>query len=178
MVVSDNSTVELIAGSAAGDGSAWEKLQHWAERQITLLILGQELSSGSEATGLGSGVADLHGRVRDDLALMDEMALGETLTNDLAGAVLDANGMAGRCKIVIGAGTNLAKAGIISTVLSNLYASGIEADDNSLDTLGTMMGLGLQRAVRQASAAGIFGASPLSQTVLAEIRKLQKKGNP
>ncbi|HPS07329.1 MAG TPA: DUF935 family protein [Kiritimatiellia bacterium] len=172
LIVSDNSSVELIAGAAAGDGTAWEKLQNWAERQITIAILGQDLSTGTEPTGMGSGVADLHGRVRDDVTLMDEMALGETLTTDLAGAIQAANALPGKSKIVLGTGTNLAKATTLSTILSGLYQAGVEPDDPALDDLGSMIGLGLQRAVKPTSLPFVPPGSALSQMIQTEIRRI------
>lgn len=172
LIVSDNSSVELIAGAAAGDGTAWEKLQNWAERQITISILGQDLSTGTDATGMGSGVADLHGRVRDDVTLMDEMAIGETLTTDLAGAIQSANALTGRSKIVLGTGTNLAKASTLSLILASLYSAGVETDDPALDDLGGMIGLGLRRSSKPASLP--FGVQPsaLSQIVKTELARL------
>lgn len=169
MTMTDNTTVELIAGPAAGDGTAWEKLQNWAERQITILMLGQDLSSGAESTGLGSGVADLHGRVRDDLTLMDQMALAETLTCDLARPLLEANSLPGSCKIVIGTGTNLAKAGSLATILGTLYTGGIECDDASLTELSGLIGLGLQRTQKQPG----LGIPPalFSQLIRAELAR-------
>lgn len=176
LTISDNTTVELIAGQAAGDGTAWEKLQNWAERQITVMILGQDLSTGAESTGLGSGVADLHGRVRDDVSLMDEMALGETLTTDFAGAILTCNSMPGKCNVVLGTGTNLAKAGTLAEILTGLYASGVECDDASLTELGSMIGLGLQRAVKATTApfSGV-NTQALSQLIRSELSKASKK---
>lgn len=174
LTISDNSSVELIAGQAAGDGSAWEKLQNWAERQITIAILGQDLSSGAQATGLGSGVADLHGRVRDDLTLMDEMALGETLTTDLAGSIIAANALPGKCEFVFGTGTNLAKADTLSTILSKLYAGGVECDDDSMQVLGEMMGVGLQRSQNRPAPFGpAFQPAALSQLIRAELARVK-----
>lgn len=181
LTVSDNTTVELIAGAAAGDGTAWEKLQNWAERQITIAILGQELSTGAAPTGMGSGVADLQGRVRDDITLMDSMALAETLTTDFAGSILRVNSMPGRCSMAIGTGTNLVKATSLSTILSQLFTGGIEAADDALKDLSGMMGIGLQRSVRQAgSFGGIPGIPPaaLSQMVRTEILRLSQIGKP
>jgi len=148
LVISDATSVDLIAGPAAGNGDAWEKMQNWAERQITVSILGQDLSSGAQPTGLGSGVADLHGRVRDDLILMDEMALAETLTNDFAAPIIEWNGMPGHCKVVIGSGTNLSKAAAISDILSKLGTAGLEADDPAITELAGLMGIGLRRQAR------------------------------
>lgn len=172
MTMTDNTTVELIAGPAAGDGTAWEKLQNWAERQITILMLGQDLSSGAESTGLGSGVADLHGRVRDDLTLMDQMAISETLTVDLAQPILDANSLPGSCKVVIGTGTNLAKAGSLATILGTLYTGGIECDEASLSELSGLIGLGLQRAAKppaQAATQALF-----SQLIRTELGRANR----
>ena len=150
LTVSDNTTVELIAGAAAGDGTPWEKLQSWAERQITIAILGQELSTGAQPTGMGSGVADLQGTVRDDITLMDNMALSETLTTDFASAICSVNNFPGSCHIVIGSGTNLRKAASLADILFKLYNAGIEADDDAIESLSAMIGLLLRRADKTA----------------------------
>lgn len=176
LVMSDASSVELIAGPAAGDGSAWEKLMNWAERKITIMILGQDLSSGSAPTGLGSGVADLHGRVRDDLTLMDETALAETLTTDMARAITGANAMPGRARIVVGSGTNLAKADALAGILTKLYTGGIETADESIGELSQLIGLSLQRSAAPRPAPGAYGMPMLSQAISAEINRIQRGG--
>lgn len=169
LTVSDQTSVELIAGPAAGDGSVWEKLQSWAERQITIAILGQELSTGAKSTGLGSGVANLQGAVRDDITLMDTIALAETLTTDFAGAILRANAMPGHCTMTIGLGTSIGQARELGTFLASVAFAGIEAQDSAIRELGKLAGLDLQRKPVSAAmglpgqqAGGAFPGQTLS----------------
>lgn len=49
---------------------------------LTRAILGQTLSTGTDATGMGSGVAQLHGTTFDQVIKYDSLTLADTLTMD------------------------------------------------------------------------------------------------
>jgi hypothetical protein len=59
--------------------------------QIKRLILGQTLSSEADATGMGSGVADLHMDTLMEISKFDSLALEETLTRHLVAPLRDYN---------------------------------------------------------------------------------------
>ena len=86
-------SVAKITGS--GDGDAHLKMVEWAERSQSKCILGQTLSAEAQATGMGSGVADLHNAVRHDILKSDARKLASTLTRDLVYPLLAINGRGG-----------------------------------------------------------------------------------
>jgi phage gp29-like protein len=85
--------IEKITGS--GDGDVHLKMVDWAERSQSKIILGQTLSAEARATGMGSGLADLHNEVRHDILKADARKLAATLTRDLVYPLLALNGKGG-----------------------------------------------------------------------------------
>ncbi|MDR2624953.1 MAG: DUF935 domain-containing protein [Zoogloeaceae bacterium] len=85
--------IEKITG--AGDGDVHLKMVDWAERSQSKIILGQTLSAEAKATGMGSGLADLHNEVRHDILKADARKLAATLTRDLVYPLLALNGKGG-----------------------------------------------------------------------------------
>lgn len=75
--------IEVMKVTASGDGTPHLSMLEWAERAESKAILGQVLSADAQATGMGSGVANLHGEVRHDIMLSDVRQLAGTLTRDL-----------------------------------------------------------------------------------------------
>lgn len=73
--------IQTVTGGAGG--SHHLAMVDWADRAQSKAILGQTTSSEAKATGLGSGVADLHGEVRHDILRSDARQLAGTLTRDL-----------------------------------------------------------------------------------------------
>ncbi|MDT3668997.1 MAG: DUF935 domain-containing protein [Aromatoleum sp.] len=73
--------IQKITGSASGTPHL--EMVDWADRAQSKAILGQVLSSEAKATGLGSGVADLHAEVRRDILIADARQIAGTLTRDL-----------------------------------------------------------------------------------------------
>ena len=71
---------EVVGGAG---GSHHLNMVDWADRAQSKAVLGQTTSSEAKATGLGSGVADLHGQVRRDILKSDARQLAGTLTRDL-----------------------------------------------------------------------------------------------
>jgi phage gp29-like protein len=72
-------------------GEPYQAMMDWCERSISKAILGQTLSAESKATGLGSGVANLHDEVRWDLISSDARQIAGTLTTQLIGPLLRLN---------------------------------------------------------------------------------------
>lgn len=73
--------IQKVTGS--GDGTPHLAMIDWAERAQSKAILGQVLSAEAKATGMGSGVADLQGEVRQDIKRADARQIAGTLTRDL-----------------------------------------------------------------------------------------------
>lgn len=81
--------IHKIAGS--GDGAPHLAMIRWADEAIARCVLGQTLSTEARSTGLGSGVADLHAQVREDIRDADARQLAATLTRDLVWPVAALN---------------------------------------------------------------------------------------
>lgn len=75
--------LEISKITGSGDSTPHMAMVDWAERSISKVILGQTTSSEAKPTGLGSGVADLHSEVRDDILRADARQIAATLTRDL-----------------------------------------------------------------------------------------------
>lgn len=73
--------IQKVTGS--GDSAPHLAMVDWAERAQSKAILGQVLSAEARATGMGSGVADLQGEVREDIKRADARQVAGTLTRDL-----------------------------------------------------------------------------------------------
>lgn len=73
--------VQKVTGS--GDGTPHLAMVDWAERSESKAILGQTTSAEAKATGLGSGIAQAHAEVRDDIRNADARQIAATITRDL-----------------------------------------------------------------------------------------------
>lgn len=79
-----NMEIEFIdtkAGTAPNE--LWRSMAEYIDDQVSKAVLGQTSSSDAKASGIGSGQADLHGQVRDDIARADAKLLAATLNRDL-----------------------------------------------------------------------------------------------
>lgn len=83
--------VEFVEPGLAGIDMMREIITTLFGHQIKRYILGQVLSSEAEATGLGSGVADLHLDTLLQIIKYDAVNLEETLTFDLLKKIKDWN---------------------------------------------------------------------------------------
>ena len=75
--------IELKEVSYSGSKSIHLEMVDWAERSISKGILGQTMSAEAKSTGIGSGNADLHADVRQDILKADAREIAGTLTRDL-----------------------------------------------------------------------------------------------
>ncbi|MCL2346103.1 MAG: DUF935 domain-containing protein, partial [Desulfobulbus sp.] len=85
--------IDKVAGGA-GDGGQHLAMISWADGGQSKAILGQVLSAEAKATGMGSGLADLHAEIRRDILAADARQVAGTLTRDLIYPLLVLNGAA------------------------------------------------------------------------------------
>lgn len=83
-IMPDGMQIEIMKVAAGGaGGNPHMEMVAWADGAQSKAILGQVLSAEAKATGMGSGVADLHAEVRADIRVADARQIAGTLTRDL-----------------------------------------------------------------------------------------------
>jgi phage gp29-like protein len=83
-VIPQSMVIEFIqSGGAAANPEIFRAFCMYADDQVSKAVLGQTSSADAKAGGLGSGQANLHGDVRDDIRDADAMAGSVTLTRDV-----------------------------------------------------------------------------------------------
>jgi phage gp29-like protein len=83
--------IEIQKVTADGSGTPHLSMIGWAEGAESKAILGQVLSAEAKATGMGSGVANLHAEVRQDIRNADARQVAGTVTRDLLYPLLALN---------------------------------------------------------------------------------------
>jgi len=91
-IIPDSMLIEFVeAGGKGSSTDLYERMCRFCDEQVSKGVLGQTSSSDAMAGGLGSGQANLHGDVRDDLLKADARLLSGTLSRDLARPIIDLN---------------------------------------------------------------------------------------
>lgn len=84
--------LEFVDGkSGAAPNELWRSMAEYIDDQVSKAVLGQTSSADAKAGGIGSGQADLHGQVRDDIARADAKLLAATLNRDLVRPIIQFN---------------------------------------------------------------------------------------
>jgi phage gp29-like protein len=84
-------SIEINKVTADGSGTPHLAMIAWADAAQSKAVLGQVLSAEAKATGMGSGVADLHAEVRHDIRNADARQIAGTVTRDLLYPLLALN---------------------------------------------------------------------------------------
>lgn len=69
--------------AAKGASDPFQAMMAWCEGAISKAVLGGTLTTTAEATGMGSGMGDVHNEVRHDLLVSDGRQIASTLSRDL-----------------------------------------------------------------------------------------------
>lgn len=83
--------IQRIEPSGVGNDIFRQWIDEYFNNILTKLIIGQDLSSQSAATGLGSGVADLQASVKECIHRYDAKNLNETETQQLLHTLIQLN---------------------------------------------------------------------------------------
>lgn len=146
LVVDHDTQVELMEAAVNGGADAHEKFRGVCNREISLAIVGQELSSTAQSTGMGSGVAQLQGQVRDDIAAFDKLKLSEALTRQLFAQFLFINGIPGRTPKITWGTVQGEEAQLTGALLQGLALGGLRPSDEALPILSEKFGFPIERA--------------------------------
>jgi phage gp29-like protein len=157
LVVSNSTRLELQEIALSGSADAHEKFGNLCNREISLLIVGQTLSSQAQPTGLGSGTADLQSEVRADIRAWDQQKLGESIRQQVFAPFLRINGLPGRPPRIVWGGVSQAKVAATAAVLVQVTQAGLEPTDAALPGLSESIGFELQRKAPAPAPAGGFG---------------------
>lgn len=83
-IIPDGMEIDFVEASNVTAGSAlYEKRADWLDRQISKAVLGQTNTTDAQAGGLGSGQADAHNDVREDIEKADGKSGSAVLNRDL-----------------------------------------------------------------------------------------------
>lgn len=87
----DTNKVERLEVGTASPLLLWNLVNTYFDPIMVRYIMGQSLSSTAEATGMGSGVAELHAETLDEILKYDAIDLQETLQTDLVNVLYHYN---------------------------------------------------------------------------------------
>ena len=152
----EESQIELKEIATSNMADAYEKFINVCNREISKVIVGQTASGEVQASGLGSGMSDLAGEVRDDIQAFDKMKLGETLRRQLFEPFLRINGFTGRAPKIVWGGLSPEDSAAIADLLVKLAQASLEPTDDALPNISEKVGFELRR-----KAAPEFSPSPL-----------------
>ena len=162
IVISQGTKAEFLNAASQANSDGYEKCIELCNREISRLLVGQTLSSNTDATGLGSGTAKLQGDIRDDLKKMDAQTLNATFGEQLFKQLLRYNGIAGRTPtLTFGAKGDEDVKSLLGIVKAASDAN-LELDDDALATFSETAGIGFRR---KQSAPNPFQGLGLNATV-------------
>ncbi len=91
VIVPVGTEIELLEASRASSIDTYEKLARYMDEQISVAVLGETMTTGAQAGGVGGGQANVHNEVRKEIAQADADLLSETLNNTLVKWIVEYN---------------------------------------------------------------------------------------
>jgi phage gp29-like protein len=146
MVVNKNAKIEMEQAASGDASSSYKALKDACNEEVSKVVVGQVLSSTAKNTGLGSGMADFHGEVRDDIREYDTRKLSETLTTQLFAYYLRINGIPGNPPTLTWGGKREGDAVGQADTLAKLKQAGLQPTEGAITVLSERLGLELERA--------------------------------
>lgn len=91
VVIPDGMQADLLEAARSGSSDAYERMARYMDEQISLIVLGETMTTTSAGAGMGSNQADVHNDVRIELAMADADLLADTLQATLCQWIVDFN---------------------------------------------------------------------------------------
>jgi len=172
IVVDESSRIELKEAMVQGMAQGYETFYNMCNEAISFHITG--IRKSESPGGLNAGQSNFAGNVREDVRMMDNMTMAETLWKQIAIPFRDINGLKGCVKFVWG-GLSDADAKTFSEFLKTMNEAGFEADDQSIPTVNERTGLSWKKKVAALPAIvppAVPGIPPKPEPDADEIKPL------
>ena len=142
LIVPPQAKIELKECNASGGADAYDKFIEACNKAATTAVLGQTLSTSSKGSGMmgGSGVADLHGEVKEEWSQFDKRTYCEMQGKQIFRPFLDINGYKGRCRAQRG-GISPQQQALIAKTFQQLAQAGWFVDESDEQKMSNMMGV-------------------------------------
>lgn len=140
LIVPPAAKIQLEQAMYSGMADGWSKLISLCKSEITTGVLGQTLSTEAKGTGMGSGVSDLQGEVRDDWRENDELQFGTMEMQQIYMPFLRINGCKGRIRTPMRGGLSVAAKGTLAKTLASIATAGIFPDPSEEPNLSRQLG--------------------------------------
>jgi len=173
LVVNRETDIQVHSVATSSHGEAFEKMQAFANGELSKLILGQTMTTSAQAGGLGGSQAQVQENVRGDIEAWDITALAETVKTQIIAPFLRFNGIVGDAELAIATATG-AEMETQSRFLTAASQAGLEPTDEGIATLSKSSGIPLQRQTSPATPP--ISLSALSASTTAA--RLHKLGQP
>ena len=137
--------VELKETMVSGAADGFCKYIELCNREVSKIVVGQEMSTVAQPAGLGSGQADLQGEVRQDIREYDERKISDCDRKQIFEQFLRINGFRGRAPHSVWGG--LSKNDMLSyaKTLQTIYSAGLRPTESSLPTMSANLGIDVER---------------------------------
>jgi len=180
LVVSKETDITVHSVATASHGEAFEKMQVFANGELSKLVLGQTMTTTAQAAGLGGGAqATVQENVRGDIEAWDITALAETVNNSIIRPFLRFNAIPGEAELSIATSTG-ADMDRQSAFLTAAAQAGLEPTDDGVEILGRSSGIPLQRIARPVAPGlgltALTAAAP-ARSAEATLRRLGQPTN-
>lgn len=153
LVVTKETDIQVHSIATASAGEAFERMQSFANAELSKLILGQTMTTTAQASGLGGGAqAMVQENVRGDIESWDITALAETVNTQIIQPFLRWNAIPGNAQLTITTSTG-ADMQRQAQFLTAVTAAGLEPTDEGIEVLSLSSGIPLQRRAVPAAPA-------------------------
>lgn len=91
VAIPEGLAIEFMEAKRAGSIDTYEKLVRYMDEEMSLAVLGEQLTTTPRATGMGSGLADIQNEVRLEIAAADSDLLSHALNATLVRWIVELN---------------------------------------------------------------------------------------
>lgn len=146
LVIDKNAEAQLMQAASLNGSEGYKVFEEFCHDEVSKVVVGQTLSAGAKSTGLGSGVADLHGKVLDSYRQSDMRKLSDTLVKQLFNQYLRYNGYKGHIKGIIWGGKDEKQVFQLAQSVQAFKDAGLQLTDRGIETTNERTGLEFERA--------------------------------
>jgi len=177
LVVSKETDIEVKAVATSSHGEAFEKLQHFANGELSKLFLGQSMTVTAQAGGLGGAQAEVQQNTLGDIEAWDLSALAATVNTQIIEPFLEMNGLNGRATLQVATDTTHELAGK-TAFLTAATQAGLAPTDEAIKILSDASGIPLQRAgIQPLGQPAAFAAAKPGLSPSATLRRYGQPTN-